>query len=89
MVVTIPAALINAANIFLHIGKGPASISIIATIVTVFLTQLGYIFHILTTVASVMIYFNLTESKEGTGLLERMNQFGSKGPDTSTTPEEY
>jgi len=88
MIVTIPAALINVFNLVLHIKNG-TTISVGAAIATTVLTEIGHIFHILTIVSSALIYFNLTESKEGTNLLERMNQFGTNAPDGNITPEEY
>jgi hypothetical protein len=88
MVVVLPAALLNMVNLFMHLTKG-TTISITATIITTLLTEIGHVFHILTIVSTTLIYFNLTESKEGAGLIERMNQFGTTKPDTNSTPEEY
>ncbi|MEO6850627.1 MAG: hypothetical protein ABI203_03550 [Mucilaginibacter sp.] len=88
MVVVLPAALLNVVNLFMHLTKG-TSISITTAIVTTLLTEVGHIFHILTIVSTTLIYFNLTETKEGTGLIERINQFGTNTPDSNITPEEY
>jgi predicted RND superfamily exporter protein len=88
MVVVLPAALINIGSIFLHFTRG-TTVSVTAAIVSTFLKEISHIFNILTIVATAVIYFNLTETKEGTGMLERINQFGKANPNTDITPEEY
>ena len=49
---------------------------------------LASVFLIIPIVSSALIYFNLVELKESTGLLERINAFGEKTADHAT-PEEY
>ena len=88
LVVVIPSTLLGAGSIFLHLTKG-TSISVTTVIITTLLSESAHIFQILTVVATCLCYFNLTESKEGTGLIERINQFGTANPDSNTTPEEY
>ena len=88
MVVVLPSTLLGAGSIFLHLTKG-TSVSITTVIITTLLSESAHIFHILTIVATCLCYFNLSESKEGTGLMERINQFGTANPDSNITPEEY
>ncbi len=88
MVFTIPAAILGAGNIFLHFAKG-AQISTIATIVSTILTSFSHILYIIMYVAVGLCYFSLNESKEGTGIMERINQFGTNTFDEDITPEEY
>jgi hypothetical protein len=88
MIIILPTTIINAVNIFSHFTKG-SNISITATIISTVLQQIIHVFHILPVIAISLCYFNLTESKEGTGLLDRINKFGNINPDTNIAPEEY
>ena len=90
MVVLIPASLLTMGSLFFHFTKG-TSVSVTAAIITALLQTVVHVFHILSIVAACMCYFSLTENKEGTGLMERISQFGNTeqpGPDT-TAGEEY
>ncbi|MBV8390581.1 MAG: hypothetical protein JO080_12325 [Mucilaginibacter sp.] len=87
-ILVLPSAIFTAGNIFLHITRG-TSTSVTGVIVTTILKQFSYVFQILSVVATCLCYFNLTESKEGTGLMERINQFGAGQSHTDTTQEEY
>ena len=86
--VTIPSAVLNAGNIFIHLTKG-TQVTLPIAILSAILQEVSHVFHIITVVGAALCYFNLTESKEGTGLIERMNQFGAAKPDTDSTQEEY
>jgi hypothetical protein len=88
MIVVIPATILNAGSIFMHFTKG-TTVSITATVIATVLQQIAHIFHVLPIVAVSLCYFNLTESKEGTGLIERINQLGKINPDSNIAPEEY
>jgi hypothetical protein len=88
MILVMPSALLTMGSLFLHFTKG-TTVSVTAVIVTTILGAFSHIFQILTVVATCLCYFNLTESKEGTGLIERINQFGTTNPDSNITPEEY
>ena len=88
MVVTIPSSILGAGSIFLHFTKG-TTISVTAVIITTILQGFMHILNILTVVATCLCYFNLTESKEGTSMLERINKFGTNNPDSNVTPEQY
>ncbi|HVV56368.1 MAG TPA: hypothetical protein VHC47_13630 [Mucilaginibacter sp.] len=88
LIVAIPAAILGAGNFFLHLSDGVA-LSLPIAILTTVLETVAHVFQILLIVAIGFCYFNLTETKEGTGLMERMNQFGSSAPAADSTPEEY
>ncbi len=88
MILVMPSALLTMGSLFLHFTKG-TTVSVTAVIITTILGAFSHIFQILSVVATCLCYFNLTESKEGTGLIERINQFGTTNPDSNTTPEEY
>ncbi len=88
MILVVPASLLSAGSLFLHFTRGSA-MSVTAVIITTILAKTATVFQILMIVASCLCYFSLTESKEGTGLIERINQFGTSHPDTNATPEEY
>ena len=88
MVVILPATLLNAGSLIMHLTKR-TPMTLTAGIVTAILGQSVHILYILMTVAASLCYFNLTESKEGTGLMERINQFGSTGPNAEETKEDY
>ena len=87
-ILVLPSAIFTAGSIFLHMTKG-TSTSIAGVVITSVLKQCAHVFQILSVVATCLIYFNLHESKEGTGLMERINQFGTTGTDANTTSEEY
>ena len=87
-ILVLPSAIFTAGSIFLHMTKG-TSTSVTGVIVTSVLKQCAHVFHILAVVATGLIYFNLHETKEGTGLMERINQFGAGPGHTDTTQEEY
>jgi len=89
LLVSVPSTIFGAGNVFLHLTKHTAAVSLPIAIVTTLLQSVSYFFHILMIVAVSLCYFNLTETKEGTGLMERMNQFGSNTPDPNIAPEEY
>jgi hypothetical protein len=88
LTLAIPAIILGAGNLFLHLRDGKA-ISLPVAIITTLLQSIQYVFYMLMVVAVSLCYFNLTESKEGTGLLERIDKFGAAGADSSTKPEEY
>ena len=88
LTLAIPSMILGAGNLFLHLRDGKA-MSLPLAILTTLLQSVQYIFSILMVVAVGICYFNLTESKEGTGLLERINKFGVAGADSNIKPEEY
>jgi hypothetical protein len=65
------------------------ALSLPVAIMIALLQTVEYVFQILMVVAVGLCYFSLHESKEGTGLMERINQFGAGPGHTDTTQEEY
>jgi hypothetical protein len=88
MILVVPASLLSMGSLFFHFTKGDNTSKVIAVIVAV-LQSVVYVFQILMTTAACICYFSLTENKEGTGLLERINQFGTGEQQTDTHQEEY
>jgi hypothetical protein len=87
-ILVLPSALFTVGSFFFHVTRG-TSVSITALVITTILKEISHVFQILMVVAIGLCYFNLTESKEGTGLMERINQFGAAETDPNTTTEEY
>jgi hypothetical protein len=88
LAVTIPSMILGAGNVFLHLKDGKA-VSLPLAILTAVLQTFQYALYMLMIVAICLCYFNLTESKEGTGLLARINQFGTAENNTDQGQEEY
>jgi hypothetical protein len=89
LVVVIPSTILNAGNLFIRITKGAAPVTLPVAILSTLLQEVSHVFHIITIVAICLCYFNLSESKEGTSLIERINKFGTNANDANATPEEY
>lgn len=89
MVVSLPAALLKLGGFLFHIQKGSGQVSLVTTIIGSVLQQIATLFQIILVVGIALCYFSLNESKEGTGLLDRIKDFGTANPDQHTTPEEY
>jgi hypothetical protein len=88
MIIVLPLSAANIGSLFLHRGKG-MHLSPVLTLLTTALSELSHVFYILPIVASVLCYFNLNELKEGTGLMDRINQLGANKADTNLPAEEY
>ncbi len=88
MVVTVPSMIFGAGSVFLHI-KEKTPLTLPVSIITSISQSFIHVLYILLTVAVGLCYFNLTESKEGTHMMERINQFGNTNTDTNSAPEEY
>jgi hypothetical protein len=88
LVVIIPASLFTVGSMFLHAGSG-IHISLTAIIITTFLSVICHVFYILPLVTLSLCYFNLTEIKDATGLMGKIDQLGTNGPDTNLPAEEY
>jgi hypothetical protein len=86
--VSIPSFVLGIGNVFLHMRDSQA-LSLPVAIMIALLQTVEYVFQILMVVAVGLCYFSLHESKEGTGLMERINQFGAGPSPTDTTQEEY
>jgi hypothetical protein len=89
LAISIPSMILGAGNVFLHITKHSTALSLPVAIITTLVSSITYFFNILMIVAVSLCYFNLSETKEGTGLMERINQFGAAGAAPDAAPEEY
>lgn len=88
MTISLPATILGAGSILFHIKEAKA-LTLPLAIFSAVIETIKYVFHMILIVATGLVYFNLTESKEGTGLLERINEFGSNNAAPDATPEEY
>lgn len=86
MIFSIPTIIVSVISALTH---GRVSSSPVLTVVGSVLQQLAQVLYVLPLVTLVMCYFNLNEIKEGSGLIDRINQFGSTSPDSHLPAEEY
>jgi hypothetical protein len=84
MIITVPASIINSLSLVLHY-----SFSKPAAVVTAILQHLCQVFTIFPITTLCLCYFNLTESKDGTSLLDKINKMGTATHDTDLPPEQY
>jgi len=85
-VVVLPTTLLSMIGLFSH--KRP-EMSLIFTMLSTILQYLCQVFTIIPMVTVALIYFNLLEEKENTGLMERISNFGNTEKPMDTRPEEY
>jgi len=85
-VVVLPTTLLSMIGLFSH--KRP-EMSLIFTMLSTVLQYLCQVFTIIPMVTVALIYFNLLEEKENTGLMERISNFGNTEKPMDTRPEEY
>ena len=84
MVVTIPASVLNGVSLALH-----WTLSKPFAILTVVLQQLCQLFMVIPVTALSLCYFNLTESKDGTSLMDKISKLGNTPTNTDLPAEEY
>jgi hypothetical protein len=84
MIITVPASIINAMSLIIH-----SSFSKPAAVVTAVLQHACQVFTVLPITTLCLCYFNLSESKDGTSLLDKINKMGTTNPDTDLPPEQY
>lgn len=82
---SIPAAIINMVG---TITGGPGSLSITSIIISSTLQYVCQVFMIIPLIGITLLYFDLTERQESTGLMDRINQLGEKKADFNKD-EEY
>jgi hypothetical protein len=85
-IVQVPAFLIELIVGFTNVESGLRTFYMT---ITSCLTYLAQAFTIIPIAASALIYFNLVERKESTGLFDRMNTLGNQKPQEYGTEEEY
>ena len=86
--ITIPASAVSMASVWLR----PQNIPKLSTgniLFSVILGSVAQILLIIPTIGISLCYFNLAERKEGTSLLDRINNFGTPGQQTDLPTEEY
>jgi len=85
-VVILPTTLLSMIGLFSH---NRPEMSLVFTMLTTVLQYLCQAFTIIPMVTIALIYFNLLEEKENTGLMERISNFGNTEKPIDTRPEEY
>ncbi|MGI4803247.1 MAG: hypothetical protein ACRYFL_00645 [Janthinobacterium lividum] len=85
MIFLIPASLFTVGTMFLSRSHPSAGALMLTTVIS----ALSQVFLVLPTITAALCYFNLNEQKEGTGLMNRINNFGSNDLDASLPKEEY
>ncbi|WP_345950552.1 hypothetical protein ABDD95_03700 [Mucilaginibacter sp. PAMB04274] len=88
MIFSIPTIIITVVNLFTHGTKTAASSAPLLIVISL-IQQAGQILYVLPLIALGFCYYNLTEVKEGSGLIDRINQFGTHNPDSNLPAEEY
>ncbi len=81
----IPVTLVTVGSMF--VSKTPPSSSMV--ILTTIVSALCYVFYMIPSITTALCYFNLNEQKEGTGLMNRINNFGNNDLDTGLPKEDY
>lgn len=85
MIFILPVSLFTVGSLF--IAKSHPSSS--ALILTTIISALCQVFLVLPSITAALCYFSLNEQKEGTGLMGRINNFGSNDLDAGLPKEEY
>jgi hypothetical protein len=83
-IVTLPATIWSIFSLATHTSGGT-----IATIITTILSHIALVLYILPVITLALCYFSLTEVKEGTGLMARINQIGEDKASNNLPSEEY
>lgn len=85
MIFIIPVSLVTVGTMFLSRSHPSSSAFMLTTIIS----ALCQVFLMLPSITAALCYFNLNEQKEGTGLMDRINNFGNNDPDAGLPKEEY
>jgi len=88
MIFALPTLVITIINLLTH-GSGTTTTSVPVAAISALIQQAGQIIYVLPLVALGLCYYNVTEIREGTGLNDRINQFGTNRPDSNLPAEEY
>jgi hypothetical protein len=89
---SLPVGIFTLISTITHSQKGGAVATVTSVpfaFATALLRQLGAILIIIPCVTVGLCYFNLTEGKDGTSLLNRINKLGNITPDNDLPVEEY
>ena len=85
MIFVVPVTLVTIGTMFISKSHPTSTALTLTTIIS----ALCYVFYMLPSITAALCYFNLNEQKEGTGLMGRINNFGSTGPDAGLPKEDY
>lgn len=91
MVFSLPTTIYTIVSTVFQAQKGAAATvtSLPFAIATAVIKEIGLVLIIIPCVTVGLCYFNLTEGKDGTSLLNRINKLGNIAPDTDLPVEEY
>jgi len=87
-VVTMPVSAANIISLMFY-HRHAAKSSVTGIVLSAVLQQLTIVFGVIPLITAGLCYFNLTEIKDGTGILGRIQGFGKNTPDASFPAEEY
>jgi hypothetical protein len=87
MIVAIPTSVLAFGSMFIHRNHAGMSTPLLATYLA--FVEVGRVFYIVPLVTSALCYFSLNEMKEGTGLMERINQMGNDTNTPDLPAEQY
>jgi len=87
MVVAIPTSLLAFGSMYLHPNMAGVSKPFLALYLA--FAEIGHVLYILPLVTLTLSYFSLNENKEGTGLMERINQMGNDTNTPDLPAEQY
>lgn len=86
IVVALPSMIISGASLFLKPETLPTSLTVFNAVFRV----ISYVLMILPTIGITFSYYSLSEQKDGIGLMDRVNNLGSKSDNNISLPtEEY
>ncbi|MBL4675341.1 MAG: hypothetical protein JKY70_03925 [Mucilaginibacter sp.] len=87
--ISLPASIIGMSTILFRPTTALHNMGLAAVIVTVLVQMVAMLVYIVPTVTLSLCYFNLAETKEGTSLLERINNLGNNADQQNLPAEEY
>ncbi|MCZ4243447.1 hypothetical protein [Pedobacter punctiformis] len=82
----LPGIILMMINTFTHAGKPITAAYAIISSICQYIAQ---IFMVIPIIGATLIYFNLVERKESSGLMDRIDSLGKAADQTNITPEEY
>ncbi len=88
-IISAPSIIIEMVSTVTHFGK---PISATYSIISAVFSYVAQLFMVIPIVCSALIYYNLVERKESSGLLNRIDSLGDNNnytPPTESIPEEY
>ena len=86
--ISLPLSLVNVSSMLLRPQTMP-HVSLAQIIISTVLQQLMQVLLVIPTIGICLCYFNLTESKDGTSLLNRIDKFGGQNTQPDLPSEEY